>query len=768
MQDDKLPAEPGEGGPLQPADPGLPARYAPPSAALSPYEEPKRADEDEIDLLAYWRMLVKHRWLIIAIAGIAAVLAVVAALMTTPLYRATALMQIEREGINEAMIGGMPQFYSFDWNFQQTQQQLLSSRALAERTASRLNLTDPAARPAAPASWSTRLKGLLQPEAAAAPGEGEFADPETAAEDTATAATDPEAALNAATGLVQGRTTIEPVPDSSMVRIHYVSHSPQFAARVANTLAEEFIASSLERRLGASSYAQTYLEEQLALNKARLEESERELVAFAQKEDLILGAGGESLVGQSLASLNAALATAQQQRIRAQARWQQAQAASGAALPPDMLGDSILRTLQQERAQLQGRYREQLQVYKPEYPSMLQLSEQIEEVEGQISAELARIRASVRAEYDAAQQQEELLLAQLGQARDESLDVDQRSIQYNILRREVDTNRELYDALLQRYKEVGVASNLGASNINIVDRAMVPSSPFTPNLVRNLAIGLFLGLVLGVLVALVREFLDDTVKTPEDIEQRLRLPVLGVIPKVGRKQTTAAAAADLRSPFSEAYRSVRTALQFSTDRGVPRVLLITSASPSEGKSTTALELARNFAKMGKKVLLVEADMRNPSLHRALDVRSEFGLSSLLAGAAGIRQVVLESGDENLEVVLAGPLPPNPPELLSGSRMLSMLSVAAEKYDQVIIDGPPVLGIADAPILANISGGTLLVIHAGSSRTKAVQNALKRLAIARANVLGGLLTHYDARAEGSYGYGYESYYAYGGRPQIGKG
>ena len=246
--------------------------------------------------------------------------------------------------------------------------------------------------------------------------------------------------------------------------------------------------------------------------------------------------------------------------------------------------------------------------------------------------------------------------------------------------------------------------------------------------------------------------------------------MLGVIPTL-RKQTVEAAIADPRSAFSESYRSVRTALQFSTDNGVPKVLLVTSPSAAEGKSTTALTLARNFAQLGRSVLLIEADLRNPALHRTMGMRSETGLSSLLAGAASASQVVLDTDDERLRVILAGPLPPNPAELLSGNRLLSMLTVAAEKYDQVIIDGPPVLGIADAPILSNVVEGTLLVVNSSKTRISAAQAALKRLLSARARVVGALLSKYDPKTAGygyGYGYQYESYYAYGRKPQLTKG
>jgi capsular exopolysaccharide synthesis family protein len=536
---------------------------------------------------------------------------------------------------------------------------------------------------------------------------------------------------------------------------------------VANALADGFIASGLERRFGASSYAKTYLEDQLRLTKARLEQSERKLVAFAQQENLVsTGEDGQSLAAQNLTELNGQLAAAQSDRIRAASRWRQA---SGGALSSDMIAGTNIGALQQQRANLQLQYQQKLQTFKPDYPDMVQLKSQIEEVTRQIAAETGRARAAVKAEYDAAVAREGMLKAQIGTLRTEALDVDGRSIQYNILKREVDTNRQLYDGLLQRYKEVGVAGDVRPNNISIIDRAEAPAGRFKPSLPLNLGIGLLLGLLLGVLAAFVLEFLDNTIKTPEDIEQKLRLPLLGIIPRLGAKDSVALQAGDSQSAFSEAYRSVRTALQFATDHGVPRTLLVTSTEPGEGKSTTSLTLARAFAQVGKRVLLVEGDMRNPSLHRTLGLDAKApGLSSLLAGAATLAEATRPSGIDRISVITAGPLPPNPAELLAGTKLLSSLTVAVEQYDQVIIDGPPVLGLADALILANAADGTMLAVHSGKTRIGGAQAALKRLLHARARMVGALLTHYDARRAG-YGYHYsQSYYAYGSRPQLTKG
>ncbi|MBB6599036.1 polysaccharide biosynthesis tyrosine autokinase [Luteimonas sp. MC1825] len=766
MHDDQLPASPAgdNSHDRQLPAPVLPGTHLQPASsraalALDLFEE-KRGDEDELDLLAYWRILVKRRWLVLGVLGVVVALALIATLMMPPVYRASATLQIDRDTVQVMQVEGVTNAEGGGPDFLLTQYALLQSRSLAERVANELQIDAATVQRLGSTTWWRRAAGALRPDSnadvAASAGL-----PEPLAED---GQSDALANLGPAVGIVRSGLTVEPVRGSRLVLVHYDSTLPAFSARVVNAIADGFIATAIERKFDASSYASKYLEEQLALAKGRLEESERALVAFATKENIVAsGEGSQSLESQNLGALNAALAGAQDDRIRAQAAW--GQVSGGGALPAAAIANSILNTLQNQRATLNSQYQQQLKTYKPEYPTMQALKGQIDEVDRQIAQERDGVRASIRAEYQAAQSRETMLMSQLNNLRTKTLDVDNRSIDYNILRREVDTNRQLYDGLLQRYKEIGVAggAGVGANNISIVDRAVVPTGRFKPNLGLNLAIGLLLGLMLGVLLAFVLEFLDDTIKSPEDVEQHLRLAMLGIIPHL-RKQSVEAASADPRSAFSEAYRSVRTALQFSTDRGVPKVLLVTSPSASEGKSTTAHTLARNFAQLGKRVLLIEADLRNPSLHKVLGVRSETGLSSLLAGAASAHEVVLDTDDERLKVILAGPLPPNPAELLSGSRLLSMLTVAAETYDQVIIDGPPVLGIADAPILANVVSGTLLVVQAGETRIKTAQAAIKRLAAARARVIGGLLTHYDAKVAG-YGYDYASYYSYGTTPKL---
>ena len=715
------------------------------------HQEPE--DKDEIDLLSYWRILVKRRWTVLGALGIVVVSVLVGTLLMTPIYRATTSLQIDRETLQVVEVEGMSAVEGGrDSDFYQTQYELLRSRALAQRVASQLGLAEGEMleRLKPPSPWQA-LKRLF------VGGQDEVITEAEANQRDA-----------AATAYIMRGLTVEPVRNSRLVRVHFDSPDPEFSERAANAIADAFIASNLERRFDSSSYAKTYLEDRLEELKLKLEDSERQLVEFAQQEQIVSsGEGSANLSEQNLGSLNAALADVRRDRIRAEARWRQAQASKGTVLLGEIGENSIIKSLQERLSTLQAEYQDKLRLYKPGYPLMVQLKGQIEEVERQIAGEVANIKSAIQAEYLAAQEQERLLNEQMTGLKTEVLDLQSRSIQYNIFKREVDTNRQLYDGLLQRYKEIGVAGGVSSNNIAVVDRAQ-RGYKFKPSLSKNLAMGLVAGLILGVLLALVFEYLDDTLKSPEDVEKQLGLSVLGVIPLLKAPMTPVRALEDPRSAFAEAYRSVRTALQFSTDSGVPRCLLVASATPSEGKSTTALTLAKNFAQLGKRVLIIDGDLRNPSLHRTLGKSNELGLSNYLAGASKATEVIQSTDTPGLMYMPTGPLPPNPAELLMGPKMLSLVSIASEKFDQVIIDGPPVMGLADAPILANLAHGTLLIVEAGETRIGVAKNALKRLHAARAHVIGALLTKFSAKHAGyGYAYGGYNYYSYGNTPDTKK-
>ncbi len=748
QQDEQNPGQPDANQMQESQQRALALASARPDRALSldlPNEE-RDSNKDEIDLRHYWQILLRRKWTVLAALGIVFFTVLVATLLMTPVYRASTTIQIDRDTQQVVQVQGMNAQEGYgDETFYATQYELLRSAALSERVASQLHLAnDPIYLHLQNPSSLSRLRSMILPGK----------KPEK------TLASDADSA--ALGDFVNAGLNIEPVKDTRLVQISFDSTNPQLAARIANAVADNFIAANLEHTFNASAYARSYLEGRLAQLKQKLEESEAQLVAVADKEGIFLGADGKtSLPSDKLAALNIALAGAEDARIGAEARWRQASASSGTSLSSDLLTGSIVAQLRQNRVDLMGQYQQKLSVYKPGYPSMLALKGQIDELDKQISAEFVNVKSAAHSQYQAALAHEQLLQQQMDEAKSEVLTQQNHSIRYNVIQRDVSTNQQLYDALLQRYKEIGVAGGITTNNMSVVDRAAIPGGPYKPDLRRNLLLGTLFGLALGVGLALFFDYLDDTLKTSEDIEKQLQLAVLGVIPRL-KDTTPLEALKDQRSAFAEAYRSVRTALQFSTDHGVPRTLLITSSSPSEGKSTTALSLARNFAQLGKRVLLIDADLRNPSQHRTLGLDNDKGLSNVLSGAAKPQDVIQHLAEGDLDLLTSGPVPPNPGELLAGAKMLSLLTVAMAKYDQVILDGPPTMGIADAVILSHIAEGTLMVVDSGATRREVARRAVKRLAAGRARLIGVLLTKFDANVRGYYySYADQGYYSYGG-------
>lgn len=696
------------------------------------------------DLAEYWRLAVKHRWVILG-AFLACVLGSVAiTLLMTPVYSAKSTLQIDRESLRVLNVDDeqpRESMYSSE-EFFQTQYGLLRSRSLAERVVDSLGLA--------------ASDAFIDQMGAAAPPRG-----------NRTAAEHSRIRREAVIRLVMANFSVYPVRGSRLVEISFESPVPEVSARVVNAYAENFIQANLDRRFESSSFAREFLEEQILQTKAKLEETERALVDYATAQGIVNlsepGADGagqtQSLAGTNLSALNASLASARAARISAEQRWRQARSAPLMS-QPEVLQNPAIQRLTEQRAQLDAQYEQQARVFREDWPSQVQLRSQIEELDGQIN-EIARgILASIQGQYVVAANNERALQAQVDGLTDEVQDLRNRSVEYNILQREVDTTRTLYDALLERYKEVGVTGTVSSNNISIVDQAQVPTTPSKPNLLANLALAAMLGLGLGALAALVLEALDESLATPEDAESKLRLPMLGVIPLLPREQTPRDALDDIRSPFSEAYYSLRTALQFSTPDGVPASILVTSSRPAEGKSTTAYATALNLARIGKRVVLIDGDLRNPSMHRIVGVENAAGMSNLLAGAASLAQVVQATAVPNLGMVSSGPLPPNPAELWGSDRLRAILTEMRGEVDHVVIDGPPVLGFADAPLLSAAVDGTLFVLESRGTRRAQARGALRRLTMGRGRLLGGVLTKFNTKATQYGGYDYAYDYSYG--------
>jgi succinoglycan biosynthesis transport protein ExoP len=554
------------------------------------------------------------------------------------------------------------------------------------------------------------------------------------------------------------------VRDSKLVRINYDSPSAMEAAAVANAVANNFINLNLERRFDASAYAKQFLEEQLDQMRATLENSEKRFVAYAREREIVNMDDRLEIMLNKLREMNSQLVSAEADRIEAESEYQELLESSGGGAP-DLLASTLVQSLKERRSGLQAQYQDNLEVYKPGYPKMQQLQRQIDELTEEINRETASISGSVKARYEARVREQAKLQQRIREIKEEALALQDRSTDYETLRREVQTNRELYDGLLQRMKEVGVAAGVGENNVSIVDAATIPLAPYKPSLTKNLAIAIALGLFVGVGLAFLLETLDDTIKTAEDVERRIGAPVLSLIPHASFREHGIAEAEipliafkDPKSAVAEAVRSLRTSLLFSTAEGAPRILHFTSSKPGEGKTTTAISTAIAFAQAGGKVLLIDADLRNPSLHRAFSLPNASGLTNHLAGDAQPAEIAQPTQVVRLFTITSGPLPPNPVELLSTAKMVDLLSLSVERFDHVIIDGPPIIGLADALVLANLAKATIFVVEPGETRTKELEGAIKRLYQANARVLGAVLTKVGKGGQG-YGYGYGYGYSY---------
>jgi polysaccharide biosynthesis transport protein len=702
-------------------------------------------------LFTYLGIALKYKWLILTFCGVGLVTGYIVNFTSTPIYQATATIQIDRQAARIVKVEGArdQDSYGDDFRFYQTQYDLLRSRSLAERVASDLNLgaASDFLNPPSTSAWGKLRSLIFRSRAIEADNQGDLGQRQAAA-----------------TGMVQSGSSIEPEKESNLVRISFDSPSSAWAQRIANGVADSFVSSNLERRYGATAYARQFLKERIEELKLKLEESEKALVAYAESKELITEGGKQTLADSDLAALNAALQKVVTDRISAQELWEQANNGNELGLS-QILEDKSIQLLRGQRVGLMADYQNKLSVFTPAYPDMRKLKAQIDQIDKEIKSAADIIRHSLKARYEAALQQETLLKTKMEETKRGVLSTRDKEIQYNILKREADTNRTLYEGLLQQYKDAGVAGAVSTNNVSIIDRAQLPGGPYKPNLQKTLMKWLVLALGAAGLMIVILEILDDTFKSPEDIEEQLGLPVLGMIPNA-KANVLAEITGSKNGPFAEAFRSFRTALQFSTDQGAPKTILVTSSQPAEGKSTTALALAVNFAQLGMKVLLIDADLRNPSQHRYLKRKNGAGLSNYLAGRAVPESIFQETEVDGLYFMPTGPLPPNPAELLAGPKMMSLLSMAGEKVDTVIIDSPPVLGLADAPLLASIASATLLVIATSDTRRGVVKGALKRLHFARARMIGSVMNKCDFRA--GYGYGYDAsygaleYYGYGGQ------
>jgi capsular exopolysaccharide synthesis family protein len=724
-----------------------------PEYLLEEADRSSMTDELSRNLRALWSTFYRNRLLIGAIVAAFLLAGLGVTMLMRPQFAATASVQIDQQSTN--VLGGTDQSQidpGAAWQdadrYLQTQVDVLTSRALALSVAQDLNLganddfvmqmgVRPADRPIGTLSLAdTKREQII---------------------DT-----------------LQRNIKINLGRNSRIADIIFQSPDPRLAARIANAFASDFMMFNMKRKFGSSAYARNFLETQLTDTRTKLETSERALLDYARSAGLLDvsdgisavqpdGSGGtstpRSLTTSNLVQLNESYAAAQAARVAAQQKWEQA-----AATPPlqlqDVLTNPAVMQLSQLKAQAQALYQQDLQRHKPDYPQMQQAAAHIAELDRQISSLATSIRSSIQEQYQAAAKQESALAGQVNQLKGATQNEQSRSVEYNILKRAVDTNRTMYDSLLQRFAEVSAQAGVAANNLSQVDVADVPAKPVSPRPLINLALAGIIGLAAAVGLVLLRDKFDDSVRTPEDVGSKLGLTFLNSTPILDENVTPQEVLDDPRSPLSEAYAALRTSIELGHKGGAPKSLAVTSTRQSEGKSTSAFAIARNFARIGRTVVLVDGDLRKPSLHRLANVQNNKGFSNLLAAMASLDEVAQPTDIDNLSLVAAGPLPPNPAELLSGPRLHEIITELAKRYDVVIIDAPPVLGLADTVLLGSATEATLFVIEANGSHHGHAKAAVRRLSANGITLIGALLTKYDARKIGyGYGYGYNYTYSY---------
>ena len=706
------------------------------------------AGELERNLIVRKYLRIAKRWRYVIAGAIAGciLLGLVATLLMTPKFTASSTIEISREADKVTDIQGVQRdTTSADQEFYQTQYGLLRSRALSERVASQLGFVDSG-------KFFTmfgfpRLDAAFQLQGGRYPAAGRATRQRVAGEK------------------LLKYFDVTPTRLSRLVEISFVSPDPILSAQVANAWADNFIQTNLERKIQATSYGRNLLERQLGQMKDKLDESQRQLVGYASREQIInlpaqTGSDGKStqersIVADNLGALSGALSQATADRIQAEARYQ---AAGRGGSTVEALNNQAINTLRQKRAELAADYQRMMIQFEPAYPAALAIKSQVDVLDAAISREERRVSRSLAADYQQAREREGGLQAKVDQLKSSYLDLRRRSIQYNIYQQEVDTNRALYDGLLQRFKEIGVAGGVGINNVSIVDVADVPQRPSSPRLLLNLLGSLAVGLLLGAGLAMLFEQMDEAFADPGEIERQLGLPLLGSVPKV-ESMSPREALLDRKSELIDAYIAVQTNLGFTTEHGVPRSLAITSTRPAEGKSTTALAIATTLSRAKRRVILVDGDMRSPSVHQLGDVGHTYGLSNFLAGQDDIETMTFDMADLGFTAMSAGPIPPNAAELLTGSRLSVLIERLLESYDHVIVDSPPVMGLADAPLIAARVEGVVYAIESHGTRSSMARTALARLASSNARVIGGVLTKFDAR-KAHYGYGYDYGYSYG--------
>lgn len=742
------------------------------------FGEPIVLEDEEPRLYQCWRVIRKHSRLIaVFFFGTVLTTALVISMMT-PIYTAKTMLLIERKSprvvdIQQAL--SEPQGPEED-DYYKTQYEILKSRSLAARVIREQGLEknglftgNGRKEGFVPRLWA-KASALLKEQARTSrfshfPPNGNGGNP---------LGIDPEV-IDA---YVEEMLEVEPIRRTRLLKIAISTPDPGLSARLANAHAEAYIRRGMILRTQASQGAQKFMEEKLVELKERVEKSDAALNRYRREKGILALGDKENIVVERLAHLNNRLTEAEVEKIALEAQVHLISTRDYNSLPA-VIGSSLIQNLKEQLARLEGKYAHLSTRFKPGYPSMAQLKAQLEKTRGRLRQEIQRVVGGTKSAYLAAEAKVKKLAAKMEKQKAATLALKDASVQYAILTREVDTNRQLYDSVLQRIKEIGVAAGLSTSNIFVIDKAESPIKPSKPKKKLALLLSALLGLVGSVTLAFILEQMDNTLKTPEDAQRYLHVPSLGVVPDFltlrhapekkaleavrdrsnSRLRTPGREIVTLQHPLSEineAYRNLRTAILLSQAGEPPKTILFTSGVEGEGKTVTVVNTAIIFAQMGGKVLVIDADLRNPSCHKVLGMKNWHGLTDVLTGHN--KRVIERTAINKLFLLSSGSCPPNPAELVGSKKMNETLISLRERYDYILIDAPPVMPVSDAVLLSTMVDGAVLVVSGQTTPKHVAKAALSRLDYARSKVLGVLLNRVNMR-NGDYAYNYHHYYSY---------
>jgi capsular exopolysaccharide synthesis family protein len=707
---------------------------------------------EEPHLLDYVKVLVKRRWTAATAFVLVFVGVTVYTFTATPIFEASARLLIEADEQNVVAFKQVVDEDRAKADYYQTQYNILQSRSLARKTIEALKL------------WENPLfGGGGKAEAGASSGPigyvtGFF---KSAPEPSAPAEADETLGQSRTIDAFLSHLVVAPIRNSRLVDVKYRLADAVLATSIVNTLSKNYIQQNLEYKFMASKEATDWLGERLTEQRQGVDQAETKLQQYREQNDAISLQDRENIVVQKLGDLNAAVTKAKTERLQKEALYRQLSSLESdrAALDtfPAILGNSFIQQQKGEIAALQRQLAQLSEKLGDKHPDIVRLTFAIESSQSKLEAEIGKVVQSVKNEYQASQVQEQSLAAALGQQKGEALSMNRKGIEYSVLDRELQSNKQIYDSLMQRAKETGVSGELKTSNIRIVDQAERPRAAVSPRKSLNLALGGLGGGMLAFGLAFFFEYLDSRIKTPDEIKAYLGLPSLGMVPALAAKSWTGAEPlinGGVPPGFAEAFRGIRTNVLFSTADEGARTLVVTSTGPGEGKTTVACNLAIGLAQTGQRVLIIDSDMRRPRVHTVFNHPQEPGLSNFLVGNAKPSEAMHKTNVPNLWLLTAGHIPPNPAELIGSQRCKDFVTSLKAHFDWVIIDTPPVMAVTDAVIAANAASGVVFVVGAEMTSRQAARTAVEQLANGRAKFVGAVLNRVEIEKNAYY---YSKYY-----------